>query len=247
MKHRHVFITGATNSGTGFLRYLMTPHPQLSMLQKEGQHYCKILPSDNRLKLKRRLFALYPEIYRWTKEHLDKVNVIAIKNSFYKKWDLSKPILGEKSPHHMVRLEFWSEVFKPAKFVGIVRNGFAVAEGIRRRRSHDISECAFHWNRAHEIMIADLSKVDLYLMKYEDLISCPQEEMNKVFEFLGVEPIKVKKNKPIPRQNIMGKNKFYSLSNAPLFNEESMKRLSEDDKDIILKVARPMLEHFGYA
>lgn len=246
MEHRYIFITGVTNSGTGFLRFLMTPHPKISMLQKEGQHYCKILPSDHKFKLKRRLFALYPEVYRWEKKHLDKINVSVIKNKFRKKWDLSKPILGEKSPHHMVRLEFWSEVFSPAKFICIVRNGFVVAEGIRRRRDHDIAECASHWNKAHEVMLEDSPKVDLHIVKYEDLVSRPQEEMDKIFDFLEVESINIKKNKSIPRQNIMGKSKFYSLNNAPSFNEESMKRLSEDDKDAILKAARPMLEHFGY-
>ena len=139
MEHNHVFITGCTNSGTGFLRFLVSKHSELSVLMEEGQHYSRQLPHDHQYThVKNRLFSLYPEVYRWSKEDAKKKNIKRIKKDFYDNWDLSKKYLVEKSGHHMIRMEFTQEVFRPCKFIGIVRSGFAVAEGLFRKKKHSL-------------------------------------------------------------------------------------------------------------
>lgn len=246
MDHIHIFITGCTNSGTGFLRFFVNKHPELSVLMKEGQHYCKYLPHDARLGLKRRLFALYPDVYRWTKDDLEKYKSHKIRKSFYKHWDLSKKFLVEKSPHHMMRMEFMNETFPNVKFIGIVRNGYAVAEGIRRRREHKIKACAKQWNVCNKIMMEDSDKVDFMLVKYEDLCKKPQKVMNRVFEFIGVKSIKIDINWTIPRANMFGMNKYFTLKNSPDFNQESFNHLLDEDIEKIRQYAGEMLDYFGY-
>ena len=246
MEHEHIFITGCTNSGTGFLRFFISKHPELSVLMQEGQHYCDILPHDAKLNLERRLFALHPEVYRWTKYDLQKYNSNKIKKDFYKNWDLSKKYLVEKSPHHMMRLEFMAETFSPAKFIGIVRNGYAVVEGIHRRREHKIKTCSRQWNVSNKIMIEDSKYVDFLLVRYEDLCSRPQKVLNKVFNFIGVRNIKIDKNWEIPRANIYGDNKYFKIKKSPDFNKISIDNLSKLDKKVINKYAREMLEYFNY-
>lgn len=246
MEHNHIFITGCTNSGTGFLRFLVSKHPELSTLMEEGQYYCKALPHDHQFKhVKNRLFSLYPEIYRWNKKVAKKKGE-AIRRDFYKNWNLSKKYLVEKSGHHMIRMGFTQAVFKPCKFIGIVRNGFVVCEGLKRKKKHKIKLCAKHWNRANKIMIEESKRVDFLLVKYEDLCSKPQEVMDTIFSYIGVDSIKIDLDWVIPRQNMFGLKKHFKLGSSPDFNKLSLDNLSDVEKDAISKVAQEMLVFFGY-
>lgn len=244
----HIFITGCTNSGTGFLRFLLSKHPEISTLMEEGQHYSKHLPHDHQFKhVKNRLFSLYPEIYRWFKGEVKKRNGKQIKQDFYKNWDLSKKYLMEKSAHHMIRLEFSNEIFKPCKFIGVVRNGFVVTEGLVRRKGHDIKLCAKHWNRANKIMIEDARKVEgFHLVSYEALVASPQIIINDIFNFIGLDPIEVDTNEKIPRQNIFGRKTHFTLNDSPDFNQLSLDSLTDKQEDMIKKEAGEMLSYFGY-
>jgi len=247
MEHEHIFITGCTNSGTGFLRFLVSKHPELSVLMEEGQHYCKELPHDHQFRhVKNRLFSLYPDIYRWSKKDARKKNIKRIRKDFYNNWDLSKKYLVEKSGHHMIRMEFTQEVFKPCKFIGIVRSGYAVVEGLLRKKKHPVELCAEHWNKANKIMMDESSRVNFMLVKYEDMCENPQDTMDKIFSFIGVDSISIDNEWVIPRQNMFGVKKHFKLGDSPDFNQLSMKNLSKDHKKQIVKYCSEMLEHFDY-
>lgn len=246
--HMHIFITGCTNSGTGFLRFLISKHPEVSTLMEEGQHYCQSLPHDHKFKhVKNRLFSLYPEIYRWSKKDVKKRNGHQIKKDFYKHWDLSKKYLVEKSGHHMIRLGFTQAIFKPCKFIGIVRNGFVVCEGLKRKKKHDIRLCAKHWNRANKIMMEESKDVDFLMVYYEDLVNDTQNTMDNIFEFIGVEGIKIDRNWTIPRSNMFGLRKYFTLADSPDFNNLSLENLTKKEKEIIEEEAGEMLFMLGYA
>jgi len=247
MKHLHIFLTGTTNSGTGFLRFFFLKHPELSVLEQEGHHYSKILPNDNQFpKIKNRLFALYPQYYRWTAKDVNRINTRRIRKDFYKHWDLNKYFLMEKSPHHMIRLKFMDNVFKQSKFICIVRNGYVVSEGINRRKGHKMKQCAKHWSLANQIMTEDSSKVNIKIIKYEDLCKNPQENINDLCNFIGIDKIEIDLDEKIPRQNLFGKNKFFTLRNMPDFNKESIKRLTKEDIGIINERASDILKYFDY-
>jgi hypothetical protein len=241
--HLHVFITGTTNSGTGLLRALLVPHPDMSVLMKEGHHYSpKVLPHDRRKW--RRLFALRPKKFRWTEEDLERINHGKLKRQFYRRWDLSKRVLVEKSPHHMMRMRFIAAAFEPAKFVILVRDGYAVAEGIHRRRKHPIKTCAMQWYEANRNALNDAAQVDHCWLPYEKLADDPQKAIDRVCEFIGVPTVKVNLKTPIRRQNMF--NRPFSLKDHPNFNAESMKRLSAEDRKVIRKQAKKILDYFGY-
>lgn len=248
MEHQHIFITGCTNSGTGMLRFLISQHNKLSVLDKEGQHYCKLMPNDHKFKnVKNRLFSLYPKIYRRNKEDFSKRgDEWDMKKFFYNKWDLSKEFLVEKSGHHMIRLEYTNSIFQNSKFIGITRNGFAVCEGLKRKKGHPIGLCAKHWNRANKIMAEEGENVDIIFITYEDLCDDPQKVMNKIFSHIGVDNIKIDKDMVIPRSNLFGTKKHFKLVDSPDFNKLSIENLNEKEKKIIIEEAHDMLVYFNY-
>lgn len=249
MKQTFVFIAGATNSGTGLLRDLMKPNPEMSVLPKEGHHYCKALPRE-RPGHKRRLFGLYVHRYRWAAANPEdpdfRTRAKKVYLSYTKKWDMTKPFLVEKSPHNLMRSPFMAEAFKPAKFVVIVRNPYAVCEGLQRRRKHPLDLCARHWRNAYSLMREDIEQysLDAVTVYYEHLVSDADAVLGQIGEFLGTKFPRVDVSVPIKRQNMF--NEPFSLWNAPDFNAESMKRLSALDKSMIWRGAGEEAEKWGY-
>jgi hypothetical protein len=95
-------------------------------------------------------------------------------------------------------------------------------------------------------MMRDSGKVDFYLVKYEDLVTHPQETIDRIFNFIGIDAVSVDINEKIPRQNMLGHKKHFSLINSPDFNQMSLEKLTPEQKHIILTQAKEMLDHFGY-
>ena len=239
----HLFITGVTNSGTGLLRGLVGQHPDTSVLGKEGHHYTRMLPRDRGPRTKR-LFALNPDKFCWGVNKLNDAAKAKLRRKFYKRWDENKDVLVEKSPHNMLRMSLMANVFNPARFVVIVRNGYAVAEGLRRRKGHKLAICARQWAEAHRLMFKEFEKVDAILVRYEDLVVSPRETLNEVFAFAALAPFEIDTKTPIKRQNLHGVP--YSMESGVDFNAESLLRLSDKDKRVIENEAGDMLKKLGY-
>jgi len=245
-KYLHVFISGTTNSGSGLLRGLLSQHPDITALPKEGHHYTRLLPRDRGRKTER-LFALYPEKFRRAAAY-DKVNPKngkGVRAAYYKHWDLTKCVLLEKSPHNALRMPWMAKVFDPALFICLVRDGYAVAEGLRRRKNHDLARCAKQWSEANRIMLEDSEGLDCMYLSYEQLMADPQTTLDSIIERIGLTKTHaLDLSAKIKRQNRYRKS--FSLAKHPDFNAEARKALSDKDCAIIRKHAGEMLDHFGY-
>jgi len=68
-----------------------------------------------------------------------------IRATWEKSWDLTKPILVEKSPPNIARAFEIEAVFKPAYFVAMIRDPYALCESINRRLGHDVEAAARKW------------------------------------------------------------------------------------------------------
>ena len=140
----------------------------------------------------------------------------------------------EKSPPDTVRGLWLQSNFKPASFIGMIRNGYAVAEGTRRRKRRPVSieRSAKHWAKANEIMLEDSERLERFLLvKYEDFVENPIEVLAKITGFLAIEEYEFE-----------GINEF-----ANDHNKKSISRLSDDDRIKVKQEAKEMLERFGYS
>jgi hypothetical protein len=239
----HAFIAGTTNSGSGLLRGLLAQHPAVSTLPKEGHHYSRVLPRDRGPKTKR-LFALYPKKFCMTERDVATRDVARLRNAFYRKWDRNREVLLEKSPHNALRLRFMNAVFVPAIFICLVRDGYAVAEGLRRRRGHDIARCARQWREANRIMRDDAAQVRHLVVRYEALVAEPQASVDRILAELGLASVPVDLSAPVRRQNMYGRP--FPLGRHPDFDAESRARLTPNDRRIIRREAGGMLDVYGY-
>lgn len=243
--HRWAFIVGCYNSGTTLLANLLGRHPEIASLPVEGQFLTEQLVADYELGLPR-MWCQREDRFRLT-EHDAGPNVGRIKRQWAMRADTSRPILLEKSPPNSARTRWLERHFEPAHFIVLVRNGYAVSEGIRRkgeprhlRDGWPLEQCAWQWRRTYEVLEQDLQGLPrVAWIRYEDLVTAPEAELARIAAFLGASgefqfdrcrAVRIHEREE-PLRNL---------------NAESVSRLSDGDCRIIERVAGDYLDKFGY-
>jgi hypothetical protein len=256
-----VFIAGCNNSGTWLIYRYLAQHGNIDFLTFEGKNsffmswrtfkerifwnkYIKI-PSLGKPKL---------ELTRVWTEALERSRnppIFPLLGLFLLKYDWLKhratrggEYILEKSPPNCVRIPWLREKFPNSKFLCVIRNGYAVSEGIMRRnlkvpeRGFNIQRSAEHWYKANKVMFTDLEQMieekklsidDYVIIKYEDFCENPINELSKIEQMLKISDWSYK-----------------DLENIRNFNDAQISRLSSQDIQTIKIIASEMLEKFDY-
>jgi len=247
-----IFIIGSYNSGTTLLANILRKHKDIGGLPTEGIYLTDSLE--------------YPEKHGWPRMWSQCLDSMLIDNSIdqskrartiKKNWSIwypkDTPCLAEKSIANSVRMPFLDSYFKPAYFINIVRNGYAVSAGIRKKAnlkrwknkyqddSYPIELCAKQWAMTYDIVDRDKENVENCLtIYYEDLVSDPVKELKGIMAFLD---LKEMENSVIESKWDVHEKKSSEIRNM---NEENIKLLSKDDIELINKAASKTLLRHGY-
>jgi len=249
---RWIFVVGCYNSGTTLLASVLRKHPMLSGMLNEGAFLTDGLP--------------YPEQKGWPRmwsQCLDHVTVdpagpgvAESAEQIKKNWSLWYPNdsknLIEKSISNLTRMPYLQEFFKPAYFIYIVRNGYAVSKGIQRKANYKrwnclykdtgypMELCAEQWRISDEIAQADKRGLTNFLtVTYENFTERPIETLDTVTRFLGVSPM--------PREVLGGGWSIHEFDSKIMnMNAHSLAKLSAEDVEIIERVAGSVLDKYGY-
>lgn len=103
-------------------------------------------------------------------------------------WDLSRPVLVEKSPPNIVRMRFLQALFPQASFVVVVRHPVVVSLSTSKwTRLSSYRKLFANWFAAHEALLEDATYLErLHVLKYEDLVTDPTGTLSAVSAFLGL-------------------------------------------------------------
>lgn len=235
-----LFIAGCSNSGTSLLQALLSKHPLIGSLPDEGQFCTDQLPLSRDTGMNR-LWAIASEKFYLDETNTGNVNVKKLKKQWAARYKgLDKPILLEKSPPNTARLRWLQANFDNAYFIGIIRNGYAVAEGIRRKAGHPVELGARQWAGSNEILLKDFAFLtNKFLITYEELTENPSKILTDICKFISVPPF----NKDNIFENVKIHGKAGNISNM---NGLSFKNLSEEDIAGIEKEAGYLLRQFNY-
>jgi hypothetical protein len=181
--------------------------------------------------------------------HKKAVNIKRDWSIWYAK---TEPNLLEKSIVNSTSMLFFEKYFKPAHFIHIVRNGYAVAEGIRRKadlhrwknkyykHQYPIELCAEQWKQSINLINSDKKFIRrLIEIRYEDLVGNTAGVVNQILSFLGL---------PELSDECFKRNWNIHNIDSPItnMNTVSFKGLSANDILIIEKIARKELLYYGY-
>jgi hypothetical protein len=240
-----VFLVGCYNSGTTLLAELLGQHPSISALSTEGHFITDQFVKDYDIGLPR-MWVEREDLFRLD-ENDEGPDALRVTKEWAMRLDLKKPVLVEKSPPNSAKMRWLQKHFENAHFVGIMRNGYAVAEGITRKAdpkhlvdSWPIEMSAYQWKRSNEVMQEDAEHLKRFMwISYEDLAEDTATTLNKITDFIGIdnfEAFESDRNWSIHERDEQVRN----------MNDESISRLSAEQKSTITDIAGDMLDAFGY-
>eukprot|EP00054_Salpingoeca_dolichothecata_P005158 m.33385 g.33385 ORF g.33385 m.33385 type:complete len:408 (+) comp15220_c0_seq1:76-1299(+) len=204
LSHKFCFVIGTHHSGTSLFNLLLQEHPDVSGLQgthkpeNEGQHVQNIY--DTAVKLGGMLkYAFNPDSAMTEKHPLaTPENRVRLYKSWKPYWNVSKPVLVEKSPRHTVMTRFLQYMFSPSRshFIILMRHPLGSSHfrwgKVRRVPMYDCGRSLIdHWLTIHDLIRKDIRHLEnkLVFQMEEFLGNNPQAETDRLFEFLGLEPM----------------------------------------------------------
>ena len=150
------------------------------------------------------------------------------------------------------KIIFFEKHFQPAYFISIIRNGYAVAGGIREKSKpglwgnrifkdrYPIELCAQQWRESDSMITQNMEKVNRFKqICYEELVDNPNVVIKDLLDFLEISPLKKDLKK-------LSWNIHEKQSPIINMNHLSFKRLSEKDLDIVDEVAGDVLTKYRY-
>ncbi len=246
---RWVFVLGCYNAGTTLLAEMLQTHPDLDGMRNEGAYLTDSLPYPERLG--------WPRMWSACADKLlvaddDSARAARIRRH----WSLfvrgNPDYVVEKSISNALRIEFLRRNFRDAKFVHIVRNGYAVAAGIRNKANlarwrnpqgytrYPIELCAEQWVESLRVVEAAINAgAPIITIHYEALAADPVATLAPVFDYIGVEPIR--------DATVWGRMNVHERSSEIRdMNARSIASLTDEDREAVRTVAGEALERYGY-
>jgi hypothetical protein len=245
-----VFIVGCYNSGTRLLAEILGHHPKIAGTAREGVILTDVLSR--------------PESFGWPRmwcRCVDRIRLDPapgmdrVARRIKRQWSFSfadRPVVVEKSIANTARIPFLGAYFQPAYFIYIVRNGYAVAEGIRRRAEpqrwgrsefgarYPLRLAAEQWVASDDVVSRDrMHAARLLDVRYEELTAAPVAVMQKITDFIGLEPL--------APADILHEWRIHGVTSPIVnMNEKSVSRLTDEEKREIDAVAHATLRKYGY-
>lgn len=219
-QHRFVFIGGPHRGGTTLLWRLLAAHPSMSAFDEhrdtdfgEGSFLQTVMPTFGVGREAHALknggsrttgigvYALSPNAHLTeASQLLTDANRARLVSEWGWHWNLSRPVLIEKTPTNMVASRLLQAFFTlPAaaspSFIFISRHPLAVSLAHRRLRECrqlSILNLNRHWLVSHEALFADLGHLRAAsVIRYEDLVRDPTTCVAEVLTTLRLPPYTV--------------------------------------------------------
>ena len=189
-----IFLAGHHRSGTSLLHEIIREHPNVSGFFKTG------VPEDEGQHLQ----SVYKQAIKFggpgkyifnKKSYMDENHELAteqsaneLMNQWQKHYDESCEYYIEKSPPNLIRTRFFQKLFPKSKFIVILRHPLAVGYATQKWSKTTIKSLLEHSLRGYEIFKNDLPHLNsAYVLRYEDFVLNPQEEMEKIYAFIGID------------------------------------------------------------
>jgi hypothetical protein len=193
--HTFVFICGLNRSGTTLLARALADHPLVSGFngtpapKDEGMHLQSVYPTD-RVHGGAGKFAFRSEAHLTEASPLaTPANGETLWREWSRWWDLSQPVLLEKSPTNLIRTRFLQALLPNARFLVVTRHPVAVALATQKWSKTSIDSLIRHWLRAHDLFVEDRAHLaHAHMVSYESLIADPQSSLDGVYQFLELDP-----------------------------------------------------------
>ncbi len=225
--HKYLFILSPPYCGSTLLNEVISSSDNVSVNNPFGTREGQTLPTVRNI--------MFDPNERWDGE-ID-FDWVSIKNEWRKYWDLTRPILLEKSPPNIIRAKSIERNFDNSYFIIFHRNPYAQCESLIRRNEYEPTKAALF---AIENLIAQKRNIlelkNKIQISYEALTQETQSISGILSNFIP-ELINVDVEKEFSAHNYL--NRKMKILNL---NEEKIKKISDSQLNEINAVFIKNLE-----
>lgn len=210
-RHGPFFLVGMSRSGTKLLRDLLNQHPRVGIPRIETQFLPRAIEHlgtgpefhDRDLSILRSIVEDSTFFWNLTKQGREYDTAKLLRDLENPDWTSvtrrlilaglpdgeDVEIWGDKTPAYLAHLPLLHEAFPPARFIHLVRDPRDRSLSVRRTWGKDILRAADRWKT--NVMQArrfaeNHDDVNLFEVRYEDLLDEPEGTLRRVCEFLSV-------------------------------------------------------------
>ncbi|WP_019038861.1 sulfotransferase [Psychroflexus tropicus] len=234
-KHQFLFILSPPFCGSTLLNEIISSSKIVSVNNKFGTREGQKLPTVRNI--------MFDGINRWDESLTFDWDYI--KKEWIKYWDLSKPILLEKSPPNIKYAKILEEKFENSHFIIFYRNPYAHCESLMRRSKMGVKDAA-----EFSIKCLKYQKRNIIGLKQKTIISYEEltNETNKIKN--RIDNIYPKTNLDVEIHNEFNAHNFFkkSLAIQDLNNLKINKLTVEEIVEInaVFQKEAGLISFFGY-
>jgi len=247
---KHIFIFGAPRSGTTLVKLICGAHPHLN-----GTGY------ETGIFMYKDIFSFAFEGFTHNEMDLIRSNSTDIVDFFDKfsaenlKKNGGKRFI-EKTPPHVLRIDFLLKYFPNSQFINVFRDGRDCYCSARHHQNvmqgKNLQKYAKYWRRCVQARLKQGEKLNIFDVKYEELVTEPEKVVKKMMAFLQEDYDEKQLISDYYSQNKINKSnrKEFKKLSKPI-DKASINRyqleLSEQEKKDFEKIAGKELNLLGYS
>ncbi|ASK88438.1 sulfotransferase [Sphingorhabdus sp. SMR4y] len=248
----HLFILCPNNSGSTYLERVIAECEQVWSLQREGQHIFGFSGPTSRKTNTSLAWNAKPETAELFSDAANYPSWESTKKAWYFQATAKSPnavVFLTKSPPFLLIPQILQDNFDNTKFIFMVRNPYAVAEGIGRRRPEMAPDRQSCLKLAADHIVACMKSQrdnirrypdNSIFFRYEDMCQSPEETADNIRTL-------------IPELSDLAFDDIITVKNYRQhlhnFNDEQIARLSDSDIACLNQTfqrEKSVFEHFGY-
>ena len=244
--HRIVFVLGAPRSGTTLMERVLNSHSKLFSVQQEtGLVSLRNIFSRDHFGLtaqeNRKLFS----------ESSDIVDFFTRAACLLESRNGGGTFI-EKTPQHVLHIDFLTRFFPNARFVNVVRDGrdaYCSSRNHPNVRLNSPAIYARYWKRCINAGLSVKDNPIVHTVRYEDFTSDPQEHLGKLMAFLGLELERAQFDSSQVQADARSSFERHQRLAQPITNATVgrwREELSDNQVKAFQKVAGSELEVYGY-
>jgi len=193
------FVIGSYNSGTTIIKDAIAAHPSICSAPIEGDQLSGVI-SNNECGIAPR--AMMVNVCEVVKDRRDNSVDTEKLISDLRPWLVKGKIFLEKSISNTIRINKLRSAFPGSKYICVTRSVDGVVKGIKKRSKpagvlrQILAQDAYpdsillkQWRMFYSLVIKDYQDSDVHFVSYEKFLESPVEELQKIFEFMGLDEI----------------------------------------------------------
>lgn len=161
---------------------------------------------------------------------------------------------GDKTPINTHFINFIFPEFKSSKYIFLIRDVRDVTLSYKKLKGHKAANTRYaiwKWKDSIDKLRYLQKRTNVLIIKYEDFVSKPQEEINRVLNYLGLPKDNTLINSKIEASDMGVGDKFHHQNLSQPISSKSVGKwkeyLSDYDINLVNKECSDYLKEFGYS